>query len=240
MVIPKHLRRIMSQPFIAATGLAALIHSTWSLGTFFSGDQPSDPVRYAMWLIPAFLIAFSLDVGQLATSAEIRDGQRSKMKYLTFAVFAGATYYLQFVFIASHMPTVPLSPGVRLDWGPLISFVRDAAVFVIPLLLPLSTTLYTFSQDGPSARTATMTIRQTTKTEVKVEKPAANALPIVDSPQIAAGTTDAIAGYTSSCEICGWQTIKDTKRGATNAKVAHNRHHHPAAVLSSIEQQKGE
>ncbi len=233
--IPKHLRRIVSQPFIAATGLAALIHSTWSLGTFFSGDQPSDPVRYAMWLIPAFLIAFSLDVGQLATSAEIRDGQRSRMKYLTFAVFAGATYYLQFVFIASHMPTVPLSPGVRLDWGPLISFVRDAAVFVIPLLLPLSTTLYTFSQDGPTARAATMTIRQTTKTEVKVEKPAATPLATVDAPQIAPPSQDAIAGHAITCEICGWHAIKDTKRGATNALVAHNRHHHPAVVENVID-----
>ncbi len=61
----KFLRHLSAQPFIVATGFAALIHSTWSLGTFFSGEQPHDPVQFIFWLIPALLIAFSLDIGQI-------------------------------------------------------------------------------------------------------------------------------------------------------------------------------
>src|ERR1041385_1447604 len=114
MKLAKHFTQ---QPFVFATGLAALIHSTWSLGTFFSGEQPTELVHLIMWLIPALLIAFSLDVGQIVTSAEIRAGQRSRSKYLTFAVFAGATYFLQFVYMASHMPQIALAPGIRSEWG---------------------------------------------------------------------------------------------------------------------------
>src|SRR5690349_1977436 len=100
----KLLKHVLGQPFIFATGLAALIHSTWSLGTFFSGPQPSEPIQLLMWITPALLIAFSLDVGQIVTSAEIRAGHRSRAKYLTFGVFAAATYFLQFAYISAHMP----------------------------------------------------------------------------------------------------------------------------------------
>lgn len=73
----KILKHITGQPFIFATGLAALVHSTWALGTLFAGEQPdsNDPLQFAFWLLPALLIAFALDVGQIATSAEIRAGQ---------------------------------------------------------------------------------------------------------------------------------------------------------------------
>jgi hypothetical protein len=141
----KFLAHIFKQPFVFATGLAALIHSTWSLGTLFSGEQPAGGWQLVGWLIPAFLIAFSLDVGQIVTSAEIRAGQRSKAKYATFAVFALATYYLQWTYIAAHMPAVKLGAGVRVEWLPFVSLVRDLAVFIIPALLPLSTMLYTSS-----------------------------------------------------------------------------------------------
>lgn len=222
------LRRIVSQPFIAATGFAALIHSTWSLGTFFSGDQPSDPVHYVLWLVPALLMAFSLDIGQLATSAEIRDGQRTKTKYLTFASFAIATYYLQFVFIASHMPTVPLSLGVRSEWIQLISLARDAAIFVFPALLPLSTTLYTFSY-GKVRKAPKETL--TYRAELKVERPAQSQLPIVDKPQIAGPAKTAPLNFHAYCEFCEWEGNYATQRGATNATIAHNRHAHPSNVL---------
>src|ERR1044071_5161041 len=99
----KLIRHIVAQPFVFATGLAALIRSTWALGTLFSGPQPEGWALLG-WLIPAFLIAFSLDVGQIVTSAEIRAGQRTKAKYATFAVFSLATYYLQWTYIAAHMP----------------------------------------------------------------------------------------------------------------------------------------
>lgn len=143
----KILQHIVHQPFVFSTGLAALVHSTWSLGTLFAGKEPYPqftPTWFA-WVIPAFLIAFAMDVGQVVTSAEIRAGNRTKTKYLTFAVFAAATYYLQWLYISHHMPSLALADGVRTEWSGHIAWIRDAAIWIIPALLPLSTLLYTLS-----------------------------------------------------------------------------------------------
>lgn len=144
----KALRHAFGQPFITATGAAALVHSTWALGTLFSGIQP-DPatefVHYMGWLIPALLIAFALDVGQIVTSAEIREHGLTYGRGLTFFVFAGATYYLQWLYIAHHIPALEIGAGVsEIARGTAIS-LRDAALWIVPALLPLSTLLYTLS-----------------------------------------------------------------------------------------------
>jgi hypothetical protein len=143
------LKHILQQPFVAATGLAALVHSTWALGTLFAGEQP-DGWHLLGWLLPALLIAFALDVGQISTSYEIRQDGLTWTRGITFVVFAGATYYLQWLYIAHHMPALALAPGVRQTWADFATVMRDAAVWVIPALLPLSTLLYTFS--GGKAR----------------------------------------------------------------------------------------
>lgn len=163
------MRHFREQPFVMATGLAALIHSAWSLGTLFSGPQPAitaDAVlnfgqwvrEHALliaWLIPAFAIAFALDVGQISTSHEIRSGDRSVRKYATFVIFAVATYYLQWLYISHHMPQLALGEGVSDAFTQTATHVRDLAVWVIPALLPASTLLYTLSggttHDAPSA-----------------------------------------------------------------------------------------
>src|SRR5690606_34049346 len=100
----------LRQPFIFATGLAALMHSTWSLGTLFAGVSPevAPTLEYAGWIAPAVLIAFALDVGQIVTSAELRAGERTLAKYATFGIFAAATYYLQWLYIVHHMPALDL------------------------------------------------------------------------------------------------------------------------------------
>lgn len=153
------LRHIVEQPFIFATGLAALAHSTWSLGTLFAGHEPDQfTLAWFAWVIPAFLIAFALDVGQIATSAEIRAGERTRAKYATFAVFAVATYYLQWLYISHHIPKLELGPGVSDAHIPFVTALRDLAIYLIPALLPLSTLLYTFShshkEDAPQTQDA--------------------------------------------------------------------------------------
>ena len=143
------MKRILShtlrQPFIFSTGLAALVHSTWSVSTLFTGIEPYPQFSAAWfaWVLPGFLIAFSLDVGQIVTSAEIRDGSRSLAKFATFGIFAIATWYLQFLYIAHHMPALNLAEGVA--HVALATTLRDLGLWVLPLLLPLSTLLYTFS-----------------------------------------------------------------------------------------------
>lgn len=221
--------------FIATTGTAALIHSTWSLATFFNGTEPSSPSwAWVFWVTPALLLAISIDVGQIATSAQIARGERTRAKYATFAFLAVATYFLQWLYLAHHLPLISLGAGVNPNVVPFAIGVRDIALWLLPALLPMSTLLYTFSYGKVAKqRPATMTYKQTTQTEVKVERPSAIQLQGVDAPQIAAGANDAVVGHAITCEICGWHTVKDTKRGATNALVAHNRWSHSTVNVSN-------
>lgn len=143
MSLKTHLQE---QPFVLATGLAALIHSTWAVGTFFSGTQPAlelasswvDVVHIIGWLVPAFLIAFALDVGQIATSHEIRVNGLTFQRGVTFLVFALATYYLQWLYMVHHMPALTMSGGV-LAFASAALWLRDMSIWFIPALLPLST-----------------------------------------------------------------------------------------------------
>jgi len=144
---------ITDKPFVLATGLAALIHSTWSLGTLFSGEQPPVEdiesiiqfVHFVGWLLPALLMAIALDVGQIVTSHEIRTSGLTWQRGLTFFVFGFATYYLQWLYIAMHMPALDLADGVSIAYSSFAVLMRDSAMWLIPALLPLSTILYTFS-----------------------------------------------------------------------------------------------
>lgn len=173
----KFLTHIWKQPFVAATGLAALVHSTWALGTLFAGVQP-DGWQLLGWLAPALLIAFALDVGQIVTSYEIRSQGLTWTRGVTFTVFAGATYYLQWLYIAHHMPQLALAPGVRETWAGFATVMRDAAVWVIPALLPLSTLLYTFSGGKPSApETLKSTVAASQLEMLKVQEVSPPSLP---------------------------------------------------------------
>jgi len=140
----KFLRHSMQQPFVFATGLAALVHRPWALGTLFAGQQP-EGWHLLGWLAPALLIAFALDVGQIVTSAEIRAHGLTIRRGVTFLVFAFATYYLQWLYIAHHMPALQLAEGISPMAKSTATYMRDAALWIIPALLPLSTLLYTFS-----------------------------------------------------------------------------------------------
>jgi len=174
------IKHMMQQPFVFATGAAALIHSTWALGTLFAGEQPEGWALLG-WLAPALLISFALDVGQIATSAEIREYGLTRTRGVTFIVFSGATYYLQWLYIAHHMPSLALAAGVRETWAGFATVMRDSAVWIIPALLPLSTLLYTFSggqgTTGHHAPTAPPQSPVNSNRPMNSEQPAALALP---------------------------------------------------------------
>jgi len=149
------MKHILQQPFVFATGIAALIHSTWSLGTFFAGTQP-EGWHLLGWLVPALLIAFALDIGQIVTSTEIREHGLTIARGITFMIFALATYYLQWLYIAHHMPALPLSAGISPDMQDFAIRLRDMALWIIPSLMPLSTLLYTFSSDKHAPSNVTL------------------------------------------------------------------------------------
>lgn len=135
--------------FIIASGLAALIHSVWSLDIAFAGHETSlaaDPVNAIFRKAVAFLIAASIDIGQVVTASEIKKGHKSRSKYLTFFSFAIATYLLQFYYMIHHTPDLQLSEGIRAEWVWIVKLISDASVWIIPALLPMCTLFYTFSQ----------------------------------------------------------------------------------------------
>jgi len=204
----EHLQKALRQPFISATALAAGIHSAWSLGTMFSGQMPAPEItgRFIFWIVPAVLIAFAIDIGQISTSAEIRAGQRSKSKYATFVVLALATYYLQFIYIVHHMPALAIADGVAL-FPAAAEVVRNAGLWLIPALLPISTILYTFGEQP--AEPAEFT-------------PSADFSGVLLPAEIEPGKRHEI-----SCDECEWSGGDyDSKLAAANALKAHKMHKH--------------
>lgn len=237
----KMLKHATAQPFIAATGLAALVHSTWSLAVLFSGEPPlwnptslASWARWVYWLVPALLIAFALDVGQIATSTEIRNGERTVSKYTTFVVFAVATYYLQWLYIAHHMPALELGAGVYRDGlaGRLVLLTRNAAIWFIPALLPLSTTMYTLSGGNRGGLPDVVTEQR--EVNVVVDDLETDFLPESIPDDLAEqlqAVMDAFPdhdgdeeGHSAHCVHCGWERVYDNPDSARRGIAAHRQH----------------
>lgn len=219
----KAFKHAVQQPFISATGLAAFVHSTWALATLFGGNPPAMQVslEFAYWLIPAMLIAFALDVGQIATSGQIRMGQHNGVKYLTFAIFAIANYFLQWLYMAHHMPALALASGVRAEWQSIAELIRDASLWVIPAFLPLATLLYTISESDLEVRVV----------EVKPVVADLPSLPIAPLEGEFEGITEQPdESYIATCPHCEWQNHYPTPYQAKQGRNAHLRSHKP--VLS--------
>lgn len=202
--------------FVIATGFAALVHSTWTLATIFNGPEPD--VRdghWLAWVAAAFAFAFSIDVGQIAISVELRSGERTRWKYIAFAVLAGLTYFFQWWYVAMHLPDIPLAAGVRAEWRNVATFIRDAALWVVPAALPLATTIYTFSYAKPKiARSAKGANAGSQKAVVPVPERA------IDF------TIEKPVKILVECPDCDWRKECDTPRSATNSLIAHRRHRH--------------
>lgn len=204
------LREIWEHKFVGATGVAALVHSTWSLGTLFGGEQPDGGWSLVGWLATAFLIAFSLDIGQISTSMEIKKHGLTRARGLTFFVFAAATYYLQWLYMAHHMPLLDSALGIRAEWLPLVMLLRDAAIWIIPTFLPMSTVLYTFSSTVEHERPPVV--------ETPAEQPAP--LPIVEVPALPTGDAEPLPFGTKALELDAAEnmpTMRKNKRLTASA-----------------------
>ncbi len=251
------LEHIKQQPFVIASGAAALIHSTWALCTLSAGVEPTTQfgAQWFAWVLPGFLVAFALDVGQIATSADIIGGQRSRAKLCTFFVFAAATYFLQWLYIAHHMPAVDLAAGVRVAWLPVAGFIRDASLWVLPLFMPLSTLLYTFSRgvpehaQGPRIAAAAFPDRADRADlvpnvpQLPISNSAGDDLflpdPLCDPlflPEAADLELSAVGAkpYHFDCPNCDFLNDYATESGRANGKRAHGRH--CAGVVASVPQ----
>ena len=215
------LKHAYQQPLIFATGLAALVHSTWSLGTMFSGQQPAIEsittkigyVHFAGWLLPALLIAFALDIGQIITSHEIRTRGMTKARAITFVVFALATYYLQWLYMAHHMPLVELAEGISSIHRDAALWLRNMGLWLIPSLLPLSTLLYTFSTENDDMQPH---VAVKNAPQINIVEPE---IPILESMDLSLLEAENPV-FSAECD-CGWQRDYDNQDSATRGLNAH-------------------
>lgn len=220
----KFLKHMTENLFVTFTGIAALVHSTWSLGTMFSGEAPQgDWWLLAGWLLPAFFVAFAMDVGQISTSAAIRHNGLTWQRGLAFSVFAVATYYLQFLYIAHHMPALEIATGVSSFHRWAVETGRDAAIWILPMLLPLSTMLYTIS-DGDSKEQ-----KQVKEPEIIIEKRKNDENPLLEqkSMEFSAVSIELIpqSKFPAHCDDCGWHKEYDDSKQAERGLNTHKSIH---------------
>lgn len=232
---------IGGQIFVFFTGLAALLHSTWSVGTLFSGVQPEptidlinrfpEAVQFLGWIVPSFLIALSLDIGQINTASQIKDGQRHWTKLLTFGVFAVATYYLQWFYLTEHTPTLIASQGIREEWRWTVQLFRDWSLWLIPLLLPLSTIMYTFSD-----RKVSEPHEQPQSAPVPVVTVSEPDQPLLEPVISEAGVMlpDVPTKILMACPNCDWtKEYDDLERAQSGLRMHQRRYCVPSPVASS-------
>lgn len=167
MQLKNLFQHALQNPFVLATAIAAFLHSTWTVSTFFGGKSPEVAFTpdYAGWLIPGLLLAFSLDIGLLIVANKLARGENVRGLRVTFFALAAFMYFLQWAFIIHHIPSLELSDGVRAEWQPAITLLRDMAVWILPALLPASVTLYTFSSGAPTPPIVTPIEHQEAETE---------------------------------------------------------------------------
>ena len=200
-------RHVFAQPFLVAVSLAAAIHSSWSFSTLFTGLEPHPQFSSAWfaWIVPGVMLAFSVDIGLLSLANQIRLGQRTRGRLLAFAVLCGAMGFLQFLYIAAHMPEVHLGAGVRGDWVGLVSLLRDASIWVLPLLLPTALILFAFSEN-----------------EVKEHAVDATTTALVPSTQV---TIEKPRPVNMVCPECTWTAVFPSQSQAVQGLMDHRRTH---------------
>lgn len=153
------IKHVKSNPFVGLSAFAALVHTAWGFGTLFSGFQPVvtasitfdfgawivQSVALCLWLLPAIALAIALDVGMVETSMNIHLGDVSIGRYATFAALAAGSYYMQMLHLAVHIPELQLSTAVAPMQAGTVEWLRNAAVFIVPLLLQLPILLHVMS-----------------------------------------------------------------------------------------------
>jgi len=148
-------RHIAEMPFVSAVAVGALIHSSWSLSTYFTGHEPPQFTwQWLAWIVPGALIGFAIDIGIVSVAFELKHGARQRSKFAAFFVLSATMYLLQTLYLLAHTPFVPLAEGVSVNWTPIATAIRDAAIWLVPLMLPGACLLYTFSAGGSTATKA--------------------------------------------------------------------------------------
>jgi hypothetical protein len=218
---PSLLHTIRDHAFVASVSIAAFTHSSWSLATVFGGHEPGFGPAWVGWIVPAALIAGSIDIGLLSLATQIQDPkERNWGRVISFVLLAAGMFALQGLYVASHMPVIPLAEGVRAEWAQSAGLFRDSMLIVVPGLLPLALILHTISGSR------------------KAELPSS-------SPQLAPLTIETVDNQTTAivpkeieyvdrittlievqCDQCDWVNSYPDNRAARMGLMGHKRQMH--------------
>lgn len=218
----KAIKGLPEHTFVTIVGIAAFIHSTWTVATFSGGVAPEviggEPgkliltiLSWLWWVLPGALAAFALEVGQVVTARQIQRGVGRRLtlirwsmnvKTLTFVILSAATYLLQLAYLLHHYPLSPISAGIPVDDVPAANMVMRIIIWGMPLLLPISMLLFT----------------------------AGDEVHLPDQPE---RRIAALVPVPISCPDCDWQGEYSDPIAAQNALNGHMRRHSLIQMSSS-------
>lgn len=228
--------------FIFAAGLAAFIHSTWSFAVIMSGALPTLPTYGESWthfaefgltlvykLLPAALMAYAIDVGQIEAAEKIREGNNSYTNLFAFTITALFTFYLQFLFMIHHMPSLVVSPGAAPAAATFGVHVRDAAIWVMPALLPLSLIIRMTSdaEAQPRPKILDGDYTEAPETSESLE------LQVRGGSMLAIDQKSLQDAFPAACPYCEWEDEYLTSKDATFALNQHVLASHSTTVEKS-------
>lgn len=168
----KFKKGIPEHTFVTIVGVAAFIHSTWTVATFSGGIAPAVNVSdlgtgivsvlaWLWWVIPGALAAFALEVGQVVTARQIQHNIGRKIRVLnlsinvktiTFLILSAATYLLQLTYLLHHFPSIPLAAGLSEASQQRGIVVKEFVTWGMPLLLPLAMLMFTAGDESEVSR----------------------------------------------------------------------------------------
>lgn len=214
--------------FILVVAIAAFGHSAWVISTMFGGKEPPfDPWIFGAhfnWMSSGWLVAFALDFGMFVISHDIQDNRGNGWKWVAFIVLSVFTYTLQLTYMAIHKDPVALGGGVKPEAAGFAQFILDYGLYWFPLMLPLSTAIYTLAYREKKApedvKIEASVIKNQPIPEDNTDKivPIAepDVLPTIEAPK-----------YPAVCPYCDFNEEYDTIRKSQVNLTRHINKEHP-------------
>lgn len=135
-----------------AIALATFQHTMWAAATVFEGPMPEIPhsPEWNRWHFNGSLLAIAIDIGMLITARELRKSYGKPWNWkitmgIAFLSLAVASLYTQILFSVFHTQEFDIGTGVSDYWEEYLSPIIQARVFLVPLMLPLFATIFTFA-----------------------------------------------------------------------------------------------
>src|SRR5690606_12806225 len=127
-------------------------------------------------------------------------------------------YFLQWYYLIHHTIAPELGTGVSALAQQTVISIRDAGIWIAPLLLPLSVTLYTFSSSHEKNEGTPVPDSQTDSNS-EIISANSEETPALPEPKLSKKNKHSVA-----CPDCDWTGSYKSAKAASSALNAHKRH----------------